>query len=233
MTDRTEQRNRLRQRLEAKYPDLQLTDTQLNNYLDAQDRMQGQPTKGRAEVGRVEMRRAGPESAEDILDFFDNRAFANNPGWASCYCIYHHLGQDAEPRWEDRSWQDNRDELRTRIESGSMRAFLAYEGNQVVGWCNASDRGEFPEHATGDDEGVASLVCFTVAPTHRGYGIGAQLLDAAMSELPSDGVELAEAYPVPDHVEDASAYHGRVKLFKKAGFVESEDAQSEKVQRRF
>ena len=233
MKDRTSQRDRLRARIEAKYPDLNLTDTQLDNYLDAQERMKGEQTTRRPELGQVEIRPASPEIAEDVLDFFDYRAFANNPGWASCYCVYHHLGPDDEPAWEKRTWRDNREELRQRLENGSMRAFVAYEGDQVIGWCNASDRLEFPEHATGDDEGVASIVCFTVAPTHRGHGIGEQLLNRAIAELPAEGVEVAEAYPVPDHVEDASAYHGRAKLFKDAGFVADDDAPSEKVQRRF
>ncbi len=221
---RVETRARLRSRLEAKYPDLSLTDRQLDNYLDAQERMKGQPVTRQTDVGPLSIERATPDRVEDVLDFFDHRAFANNPGWASCYCAYHHLGPNDDPSWDQRTWQENRDLLRSRLTSGATRAYVAYDGDAVVGWLNASNRSEFPEHATGEDDRVASIVCFTVAPTHRGHAVGSKLLEAAIDDLGAEGLESAEAYPVPDHVDDASAYRGRARMFHEAGFEPAGDA---------
>ena len=224
-------RARLRERLEAKYPDLRLTDTQLDNYLDAQDRSAGQPTEPIPQVGKISVHRATPDRLDDVLDFFDHRAFAGNPGWGACYCMYHHLGGDMKPAWEERAWQDNRSSLARRIQEGETRGYLAYDGDKVVGWLNASPRSSFPDHATGEDDGIASIVCFNVAPSHRGHGIGRLLLQAAIDELSATGTHRIEAYPVPDHVSDAAAYKGREKLFLEHGFEFVEGAETPTVSR--
>ena len=38
--------------------------------------------------GPVEIRELTPELLADFLGFFEGEAFADNPGWASCYCQF-------------------------------------------------------------------------------------------------------------------------------------------------
>jgi GNAT superfamily N-acetyltransferase len=215
--DRAQRRRRLLERLARMEPDLTVTDVQIDNYLDAQERLGG-ATHRLDEIGEIEVREVTPEIVDDVLDFFDHDAFADNPGWASCYCAFHHVGENADPPWEQRTWRYNRDELARRIQTGETTAFLAYVDGRPAGWLNASARATFPDHATGDDDGVASLVCFVVAPPYRGHGISRRLLQEALTCLGGRGFRVAEAYPVQDPADDAAAYHGPPSLLAAAGF---------------
>lgn len=182
-------------------------------------RQLGPVPERRLEIGEITIEPLSPERAADYLTFFDLDAFTDNPGWASCYCLFHHvIGVD--PPWGERRWQATRAEVEQRIDSGRQRGFLAYEGRRVVGWCNANARGEFPEHASGnqDDDGTASVVCFMVAPAYRGFGIARRLLESALAELPSQGYRRVEAYPVENARSAAAAYKGTPSFYESMGF---------------
>jgi ribosomal protein S18 acetylase RimI-like enzyme len=53
----------------------------------------------------IEVLAFAPERLEDYLDFFDRAAFADNPDWAGCYCLFYHI---PEGEWEKRSGAQNR-----------------------------------------------------------------------------------------------------------------------------
>lgn len=95
---------------------------------------------------------------------------------------------------------------------------LAYSGRRIVGWCNATARAEFASVATGDDEGVASVVCFVVAPPYRRHGVASDLLEGVVGSFRDIGFDRLEAYPVKDASDQRKAFHGTVGLFASAGF---------------
>ena len=76
--------------------------------------------------------------------------------------------------------------------------WLAYAGNEVVGWCNAGPRhginGLFDEPEPLTDR-IDAIVCFVVAPESRRHGVAAALLDRACAGLRAQGYAWAEAYP--------------------------------------
>ena len=43
-----------------------------------------------------------PELLDDFLNFFDHDAFADNPVWFGCYCMYYHFMGTVE-EWDKRS----------------------------------------------------------------------------------------------------------------------------------
>jgi GNAT superfamily N-acetyltransferase len=182
-------------------------------------RILGPVPERRLEIGEITVEPLSPDRADDYLSFFDLDAFTDNPGWASCYCMFHHV-MGTEPPWEEWRWQATRAQVAARIASGNHRGFLAYEGERVVGWCNINARAEFPEHASGDesDEGTASAVCFVVAPAYRGYGLARRLLDAALEALPGQGYRRVEAYPVDSARNAAEAYKGTRAFYESMGF---------------
>ena len=187
-------------------------------------RQLGPVPERRLEIGDVTIEPLSPGRAADYLAFFDFDAFTDNPGWASCYCLFHHvIGVD--PPWEERRWQATRAEVEQRTASGRQRGFLAYEGGRVVGWCNANSRGEFPEHASGDaaDEGTAGVVCFMVAPAYRGFGIARRLLKEAIAVLGGAGYRRIEAYPVDRATSAAAAYKGTREFYESMGFRDAGD----------
>ena len=153
-----------------------------------------------------------PELAEDYFDFFDNRAFADGSPFSPCYCnafnmslqqIKTELFAVAEAyggadRWK-RALRASADRM---VRSGTIRGYLAYDGETAVGWCNANDRlsyyrvGEFdmddiPEDAApADCPGtgiVKSVVCFAIAPAYRGKGIARKLLERVCEDAAKEG----------------------------------------------
>ena len=95
---------------------------------------------------------------------------------------------------------------------------LAYAGEKVVGWCNATPRAELPGLATVDDEGVVSVVCFVIAPPYRGHGVATRLLEGVVDHFTDRGFRRLEAYPVREASDHRKAFHGTLELFKRFGF---------------
>lgn len=164
-----------------------------------------------------------PALLADWLAFFDHEAFVDNPGWARCYCQFYHADHD-EKDWDERTGQENRTASIELIQRGRLRGYLAYVDGKAIGWCQASPRtwvpnvASNPELESDDADRVGSILCFLVAPRHRGLGVGQELLEAACLGLSHDGVEIAEAYPRRSARSDASNYHGPLSMYLSAGF---------------
>ncbi len=185
-------------------------------------------------AGPVAIRALEPGRAADFLGFFDREAFADNPMWASCYCMYHHFA--GEPRaWGTRTETENRAEKAELVRSGRARGWLAYAGDRVVGWCHAAPRGELPALAREpelDQSSVGSIVCFVVAPAFRGQGVAGRLLDRACAGFREQGFSLAEAYPRRAPGSEADAFHGPLEMYLAAGFTIAHQAERVVVVRR-
>lgn len=161
------------------------------------------------------------ERVGDFLDFFDHRAFADNPKWASCYCHFPHADHAAQP-WQARSGADNRAASCSRIVAGTMTGWLAYLDGAAVGWCNAGARrhieGLFDEPEPLADS-IGAIACFVVAPAHRGQGIARPLLAAACAGLAQRGFEWAEAYPRVGTDSITENHYGPLAMYRAAGFA--------------
>jgi GNAT superfamily N-acetyltransferase len=167
---------------------------------------------------RIEALSAG--NKDDFLRFFDGDAFSDNPGWSFCYCqcFYEDHRQIV---WKKQTAERNRSMACRRIGDGTMRGYLAFLGDEPVGWCNAAPRHllhALDEEPTLDVEKVGAIVCFLVAPQHRGKGIARRLLDAACDGLAAQGLGIAEANPETDAKTDAENHVGPLCLYLKSGF---------------
>jgi len=199
------------------HPEFGLTLANVRNYLESEDRSTG-PTERLEAIGEIEIRPITPESAPDVGHFFDVDAFPDNPAWGACYCMFFPRGGRSNQRWGEEPWQENRKDQLARIRDGKTTGMLAYVGGKMVGWCNATARAELPGLADGADDGVASLVCFAIAPPYRGHGVATRLLDGVVSRSGDLGVARLEAYPVRDPDDERAAFHGSLALFMKFGF---------------
>jgi GNAT superfamily N-acetyltransferase len=172
-----------------------------------------------------------PEHAGEFLRFFDHErgaAFADNPDWAKCYCHYYHVPKSI--RWASLSAQRNRETMAARIEVGEMEGFVAYEGDDVVGWLNAQARHKLP-HCFGR-LGIAPtplpcapfeaavIVCFVIAPSRRRRGIARALLRGALESFSARGFRLVDAFPFKSGASVAATdhFHGPLPIFREAGF---------------
>lgn len=204
------------------HPDLDLTDTQLSNFLERSE-VVPPPGDRRETIGTVEVVDLDTDRLDDLLGFFDGPAFAGNPGWASCYCMAHHIDEHTGDRWETRTWRDNRAALAYRVERGTTSGQLAYVDGELAGWCNASMLHAYPEYGRRASDGtVGGIACFIVAPEFRGHGLAPRLLTAAVARFRRLGARAVDAFPNPDPTSAAAAYKGTVAMFKAAGFARVE-----------
>jgi GNAT superfamily N-acetyltransferase len=207
----------VKEHFDQQHPDYLVTAANVRNTLESEDRAIG-PVERLERTDPIEIVPITPDTAEDVGRFFDVDAFPDNPWWGACYCMFYPRGGRQNPNWGEEPWQDNRRDQLARIRSGKTTGTLAYSGGRMVGWCNATPRAEFPSLATGEDEGVASVVCFVVSPPYRRHGVATRLLDGVVSTFHDRGFHRLEAYPVPDATDPRKAFHGTVGLFSQAGF---------------
>ena len=172
----------------------------------------------------IDIRPLTPERRADFLDFFEHRAFTDNPKWLSCYCHYPHADH-AGIVWKERSAEQNRAATCERIDQRTMTGWLAYAGHDadalVVAWCNAGPRrfidGLFdaPEPLA---EQIGAVACFVVAPAWRGRGVARSLLDAACEGFRASGLIWAEGYPQCEANGAAENHLGPLSMYTAAGF---------------
>ncbi|HTN48651.1 MAG TPA: GNAT family N-acetyltransferase [Burkholderiaceae bacterium] len=161
-----------------------------------------------------------PERRADYLEFFDTRAFTDNPRWAGCYC-YFPLHDPAHVRWEARGTEENRTAVSACIADGSARGVLAYHSGKVVGWCNAGPWSQYPmlrDVDAPDAESLGAIFCFIVAPEWRGQGVARGLLDAACRMLQTLGLRDVQARPLKSAKGSAANHLGPLAMYLAAGF---------------
>lgn len=156
----------------------------------------------------------------DYLAFFDHDAFADNPGWASCYCHFPQAPHQLKD-WGDRTAQENRAAVSQLIRNRQMHGYLAYFEDKPVGWCNAGPRTGMtilPDEEEAQAGTIGSIVCFVVAKPYRGQGVARQLLQAACAGFQRQKLKIAEAYPRKEAHDDASNHYGPLAVYLAAGF---------------
>jgi GNAT superfamily N-acetyltransferase len=173
----------------------------------------------------IEIRPLSPALKDDYLAFFDGEALADNPVWGACYCLSYQM--DLPPAaFEDRTAAQNRADKAALIERGEASGVLAYAGGRVAGWCHAAPRtslpalDRWPDFACDDPETTGAIVCFVVAPRARGRGLAQRLLEGACDMLRDRGFRAVEAYPAKAAHTAAGSYHGRIEMYRAAGFDE-------------
>ena len=161
---------------------------------------------------------------DDFLLFFDKIGFADNPDWAGCYCHYYHFEGDRKD-WGDRKGEANRKASIKLISSNKMTGFLAYDQDQPIGWCNANDKENFPaliadpEINYANNEKIASIVCFLIAPEYRRMGIARKLLNFIRETFKQKKFDYLEAYPRTNVTSSAHNYKGPLQMYESEGFT--------------
>jgi ribosomal protein S18 acetylase RimI-like enzyme len=144
-------------------------------------------------------------------------AFETNPQWAGCYCQFYLNTPEQQPSDADRATV-NRKTACDRINSQQMNGYLAYEGEEVIGWVAANKAANFVAlPPTGED--AARVLCFIVDPKHQGKGIATELLGFAIADLRSKGFKSIEAAPRAADDFASWGYRGKLSTFLKAGFT--------------
>jgi len=219
---------------EWSYPEEALR-THARNYVEATGRLTG-ATERLVEIGEVVVHPVTEDRIDDWLDFFDHDGFADNPDWASCYCLEPH--EPETPDAPERYWRDTRTAMVARLRTGGTFGYLAYVDGRPAGWVNASSRSDYGLYRLVDPEGpdpssVIGVSCFVIAPAFRRHGVAAALLDRVVADAPARGSSWVEGYPHNDPKDtDAKHFRGARSMYDARGFEPVEARERDTVMRR-
>jgi GNAT superfamily N-acetyltransferase len=166
-----------------------------------------------------------PGLTDDYLSFFDHLVFTENPGWSACFCFSFHF-TGASEAW---SRENNRASVIRYIGENKMKGYLAYDGDQPVGWCNANDRRNYESLARyyalscNPGDKICSVVCFVVAPEYRRKGIARRLLGRVCTDYSVTDYDYLEAYPGKGDLSCELHYKGPLAMYMDCGFAIDEE----------
>lgn len=144
-----------------------------------------------------------------------------------CWCMAWRLSRK---EFDENKGEGNRVLMKKLIERGNKPGLIAYLNGEPAGWCSIAPREEFPALersrvlAKVDDKPVWSITCFFISKKHRGKGIPAKLIDAAVVFAKANGAAILESYPFDYRDKKLPApfvWTGLCKTFEKAGFYEA------------
>lgn len=162
-----------------------------------------------------------PDTMDDFLTFFEQRAFRDNPQWAGCYCLYSYHNDE---EWEASNPSENKTEALVRLAEGRMPGYLGYLDGEVIAWMAVGKRKNFNRYATyladseDTEKSIFSITCFIIDPDFRNQGIATALLERVSADLATKGVDILEAYPMDKEASNAHHHRGPLSLYKHAGF---------------
>lgn len=149
----------------------------------------------------------------------------------SCQCIWPVL---RNKDWNTTTVDERRELLHDEIEAGPPPGLVAYVSGEAAGWIRIGPRTSqlrIPNTkaiATAtreplDDPAVWAVTCFVVRREHRGLGLNAELLRAAIPFARESGARLIEGYPVDAAAKQHPSnelFHGTLSTFLGEGFRE-------------
>jgi GNAT superfamily N-acetyltransferase len=177
----------------------------------------------------IEIEKLTPALAEDYARFFDMTPHDVNVDEHKCYCVTWR-GDDSYANGEAH-WFPTREERRARaigfVRDGSIQGYLAYSGDEIVGWCNANAdcqtcvdylRSYWPiaQYPTGVS--VKSIFCFMIAPEMQRQGVATALVERVCKDAADEGFDYVEAYINKEFNESEHDFRGPPEMFKKCGF---------------
>lgn len=163
-----------------------------------------------------------PLSPSNWADF--ETLFGKRGAYGGCWCMYWRLTRSEFSRNQG---EGNRTAMKNLVEAGQPIGLIAYDGKLPVGWCAVAPRADYdslnrsPVLRPIDDEPVWSIVCFYVAPTHRGQHLTIELLRAVIGHVRGQGGRILEAYPTNPRgrrLAPVSSYMGTPAIFEAVGF---------------
>jgi len=158
-------------------------------------------------------------------DFRRLHSDANGAGWCRCVAWW-------VPTWEgwgERTSAENAALREALCDAGQYDGFLAYDGGEPIGWCQAGPRDRL-EKLVGQlgfdpDPATWAITCFLVAPSHRGRGVARALLRHALADLGARGVTRVEAYPREGTgLDEGDLWTGPADMFVAEGFTHVGDS---------
>jgi GNAT superfamily N-acetyltransferase len=173
---------------------------------------------------KIQVKGIGPKLWGDLEQLFGEKGACGG-----CWCLWWRI--EPGEKWQDVKGREAKKRLREMIENGRVRGFIAYDGDEPVGWCTFGKRTDFPRLNRArtlqcdDADAISCVPCFYVKNRYRKKGVSTELLKAAVTALANEGETIVEGYPVKPtkpgnkDIPGAFAFTGTISLFEKEGFV--------------
>jgi len=188
----------------------------------------------------ISIRKLTPDLAEDYVRFFDvtpyNEYYAGNDE-IPCYCIK--WRNDDSYDSDNTHWYPTREERREKalqfVRDGKIQGYLAYRGDEAVGWCSATAdnqggvdymRSYYPIEKYRADIKVKSIFCFMVAPEVQRAGVATQMVERICRDAAAEGFDFVEAYVNKKYTE--LDCRGPLAMYEKCGFSRSAEGRGKK-----
>ena len=191
----------------------------------------------------IEIRKLTPDLAEEYAHFFDVTPHDVEIDEQKCYCVT--WRSDDSYASENKHWYPTREERREHaiqfVRSGALQGYLAYSGDEIVGWCNANAdcqacinylRSYWPIEEYNAKIKVKSVFCFVVAPKVQRKGIATQLLERVCNDAAEDDFDFIEAYINKEFIHTDHDFRGPLAMFEKCGFYKYAERDGRMVVRK-
>lgn len=164
-------------------------------------------------------------------DRFDDAETALDSGdGPECQCQWWLLPNGP---WKEASVEQRTELFRAELDGPRPPGLIAYVDGEPAGWVRVGPRVAQPRllrtrdvtSSTAepfDADDVWAVSCFVVRTQHRGRGLAAKLLDAAISTAREAGARVVEGYPLDPKAAKRSSnqlFRGTVSVFEDAGFT--------------
>jgi GNAT superfamily N-acetyltransferase len=170
-----------------------------------------------------------PATAERFDDV--QHALSGGGDGRGCQCQWWML---TNAEWNRTTRQDREDRLRAEITGGPPPALVAYVDGEAAGFVRVGPRTghvrlprtrAIAPHSPEpwEDPLVWTVSCFVIRREHRGSGLSARLLSAAVDYARGSGARAIEAYPIDTEVASRRSnelFQGVLSTFLGAGFHE-------------
>ena len=182
------------------------------------------------------------ERNADYLEFFDHRAFTDDNPNGPCYCTSPNQDEAQIRKMVSEFKSCGVKETLRRyavemLDANQIHGYLAYDGEEPVGWCNAADMESYAGFVPALARNIAcgktvSIVCFEIAPGYRGMGIASAFIDRICADAGSKGYAAVEGYAMLSDKRNDFDYQGPYHLYRKAGFTEVARENGQAVMRK-
>jgi GNAT superfamily N-acetyltransferase len=174
-----------------------------------------------------------PEMGETFTNYIRRMDFHHAPHWKYCNCQYYHTCCSNED-WRNRTDEMNRNLALENIQRGVMHGFMAFDGDQPVGWINANDLRNLKRLEADEDlqvyEGKTGMVlCFLIHPDYRRQGLATRLLETAVEDFRARGYDRVIGKPFIWSSHPDRQYHGVPSMFEKLGFENVSEINGERT----
>jgi GNAT superfamily N-acetyltransferase len=164
-------------------------------------------------VNQLCFRNIDTENWADFAHLFEERG-----GPKSCWCMVWRASS-SEAKCKD--GVNRRAQIKSRVDGGVPIGLVGYIGGQPVAWCSIAPRETYRSlggpAADLTTERIWSLACLFIKRNHRGKGLTAELISAAIAHAKAHKATIVEAYPV-DADSPSYRFMGFVDAFASAGF---------------